>query len=118
MKTPRGLIWLAFAALAATPLLAQPQPEQKKDPEKEFGKKDKKDFMFFGGPFGQTRKVVKDFDKNGDGWLNNEERKAAREFLKKGPGGKGFGGKGFGGKGFKGGFGGPFNFVIKPLIDA
>src|SRR5262249_40738919 len=109
MKTRRGLIWLTFAFIA-TPLLAQPQPEQKKDPAKEFGKKDKKDFMFgpgFGGPFGQSRKLVKDFDKNGDGWLNNEERKAAREFLKKGPGGKGF----------KGRFS-PFEFVTKPLIEA
>src|SRR5262249_5786094 len=114
-----GLTWLAFAALIATPLLAQPQPEQKNNPDKEVGKKDKKDFIFgpgpgFGGPFGQTRKLVKDFDKNGDGWLNNEERKAAREFLKKGPGGKGFGA---GGKGFKGRFS-PFDFVAKPLIEA
>ena len=25
------------------------------------------------------REIVKDFDKNGDGWLNQEERAAARE---------------------------------------
>ena len=52
------------------------------------------------GPFGgQERKVVKDFDKNGDGWLNKEEREPARESLKNAGG---FGGKGFG---MKGGFG-------------
>ena len=28
----------------------------------------------FGPPGGQTRKLVKDFDKNGDGWLNQDER--------------------------------------------
>ena len=27
------------------------------------------------------KKLVKQFDKNGDGWLNREERKATREFL-------------------------------------
>jgi len=30
----------------------------------------------------QKTKLVKQFDKNGDGWLNNEERKAAREYLR------------------------------------
>src|SRR5436190_15658 len=50
------------------------------------------------GPGGQERKVVKDFDKNGDGWLNDEERKAARESVKKDGGG--FGKGGFGPKGF------------------
>ena len=56
----------------------------------------------FGPPGGQERKLVKDFDKNGDGWLNADERKPAREAAKKG----GFGGKGGfgpgGGKGAKG----------------
>ena len=33
------------------------------------------------GRNGQREKLVKQFDKNGDGWLNREERKAAREFL-------------------------------------
>lgn len=42
-----------------------------------------------GGPFGgpgmmrQTRKVLKEYDKNNDGWLNQEERAVAREALKK-----------------------------------
>jgi hypothetical protein len=30
------------------------------------------------GGRGQARELVKTYDKNGDGWLNNEERKAAR----------------------------------------
>jgi hypothetical protein len=50
-----------------------------------------------GGPGGRDRELVKQFDKNEDGWLNNEERKLAREFLKTQPqrGGPG-GGRGFG----------------------
>jgi spore coat protein CotH len=49
------------------------------------------------GPFGgKERKLVKDFDKNGDGWLDKDERAPARESLKN-TGGKGFKGfKGFG----------------------
>jgi spore coat protein CotH len=54
----------------------------------------------FGSGFGkEKRKLVERFDKNGDGWVDREERAAAREFLKAdGRGGKfGFGGpKGFG----------------------
>jgi len=64
-----------------------------------FGQPGGKGFGGFGPPGGQERKVVKDFDKNGDGWLNKDERAAARESLKKGGGGfgPGFGGpKGFG----------------------
>jgi spore coat protein CotH len=54
----------------------------------------------FGPPGGEERKIVKDFDKNGDGWLNAEERVAARAAAKKGGGFGGFGPKGgFGGKG-------------------
>jgi spore coat protein CotH len=48
----------------------------------------------FGPPSGEKRKLVKDFDKNNDGWLNAEERKPAREAAKKGGGGFGFGPKG------------------------
>jgi len=82
--------FVLLAFLSASFLAAQPGEEKKG-----FGKKD---FFFGGPPGGQTRKVVKDFDKNGDGWLNAEERQAARESVKKGGGGfKG---------GFKGGFGG------------
>lgn len=80
----------------------------------------------FGGPMrGQERKLVKQFDKNGDGWLNKDERPAAREFLKKevanggnrgggfggprggGPGGPGGGGPGGPGRAGRGRFGGP-----------
>jgi hypothetical protein len=49
----------------------------------------------------QERKVVKQFDKNGDGWLNAEERKAARQFLKEQGDSRRPGG--FGGR--RGGFG-------------
>src|SRR5437868_12426630 len=61
-----------------------------------------------GGFMGQQRKLVKQFDKNGDGWLNNEERHAAREFLKKERaegGGRGGFGRGRGGFGPPGMFG-------------
>ena len=40
----------------------------------------------FGGPgwpMGQERKLLKQFDKDGDGRLNKKERTAARDFLKK-----------------------------------
>ncbi len=37
----------------------------------------------FGPPRGQTIKLVKQFDNDGNGWLNREERVAAREHLKK-----------------------------------
>jgi len=47
---------------------------------------------------GPTHKIVKDFDKNNNGWLNAEERAPARESLKKGgaPGGGMRGTGGFG----------------------
>lgn len=47
-----------------------------------------------GGMFGQTRKIVGQFDKDGNGWLNNDERKAARESLKSQPNAGGRGGRG------------------------
>jgi hypothetical protein len=37
------------------------------------------------GPMGEERKILKDFDKDGDKQLNGDERQAAREFLKKNP---------------------------------
>jgi len=49
----------------------------------------------------QEKKLVKQFDKDGNGWLNSDERKAAREFLAKQGGGRRFGGPG----GRRGGFG-------------
>jgi hypothetical protein len=60
-----------------------------------------------GGPggMGQVREIVKQFDQDGDGRLNREERLAARESLKTrgGGGGRGFGGFGPGGSGGPGG---------------
>lgn len=113
---------LVLTCLAsASWLVAQQPPAEKKELfKKDF---DKKGFFQgfgpggFGGPFGQETRLVKEFDKDGDGRLNAEERQAAREFIKKnpGPGGKmGFGPKGPGGPG---GFS-PGNFVVKPLIEA
>src|SRR5437763_15697515 len=68
----------------------------------------------FGGPMGQQRKLVKQFDKDGDGRLNKEERQAARAFLKKErPAG---GRRGFG-PGGRGGFG-PAVFLTRPLLEA
>jgi hypothetical protein len=58
-----------------------------------------------GGPGGmnQERKVVSQFDKDGDGRLSSDERKPAREFLKQQGANRGPGGPG----GRRGGFGGP-----------
>ncbi|MFO0820571.1 MAG: CotH kinase family protein [Pirellulales bacterium] len=61
-----------------------------------------------GGPNRQEQKIVKQFDKNDDGWLNREERAPAREHLKtnRPAGGRGFGPGGPGGPGpGPGGFG-------------
>ncbi len=54
-----------------------------------------------GGPgmMGPTRALLKQFDKNNDGWLNKEERQAAREFVKKEAASR----PGRGGFGFRGG---------------
>lgn len=62
-----------------------------------------------GGPMGAERKIVAQFDKDGDGRLNKSERSAAREFLKtnRGPGGPG-------GRGGPGGGRGPFGFGGPP----
>ncbi len=52
---------------------------------------------FGGPPGGQERKILKEYDKNNDGWLNAEERKVAREAMKNtGPMGIGRRGGGFG----------------------
>ena len=56
-----------------------------------------------GGMMGQETPLVKEFDKDGDGRLNNDERKAARASLAQKPRNRGPGG--FGGR--RGGFGGP-----------
>src|SRR4051812_35326254 len=66
---------------------------------------------------GQEQKLVKQFDKDGDGRLNRDERTAACEFIKKeraaGRGGRGFGGPG--GPGGPGGVG-PGGMIAGPAI--
>jgi hypothetical protein len=102
-----------FGAFVLGPLLASQPGQDKKEPDKkDFFKKD----VFFGGPGGMNKrqKLVPQFDKDGDGRLNTEERQAAREFVaKQGKGKGGFGGKG----GPKGGFG-PGGFLAKPFMEA
>jgi hypothetical protein len=96
---------LFFMAVVAPLAAFQPDPNQP----------DKKGFDKKGGPGGfgadvkPRRKLVEQFDKDGDGRLNAEERQAAREFIKKQPGG----GKGGFGKG-KGGFGKGGGETAKP----
>jgi Ca2+-binding EF-hand superfamily protein len=119
-RTWTVLLAVGLGSLVLPPLLdgAQgPTAKQgdKKEPEKgppfEFKFKGKGLGGFFKGPMGQVRKLVKQFDKDGDGRLNKEERQAAREFLKKQGFGKGPGGFGMGGFG-------PGNFLAKPLLEA
>src|SRR5262245_54897652 len=105
--------------LAAALLTAFTEVRGQPDRKKGFGKKkdfEKKDFFQngpggFGGPGGQVRKLVKQFDKDGDGRLNKEERKAARASLQKE---RAKGGKGFG----PGGFAGPGGMFAKQLLSA
>ena len=75
----------------------------------------------FGGPGGgpggpRTRQLVKQFDKDGDGRLNNDERQAARDSMKSEGGRRGgFGPPGGGGPGGPGGGrGGPFGGGSEP----
>lgn len=86
-------VLLGFWVMASAEGLSQP-PGGKDDK----GKGGKGGFGF-GPPGGSTQKLVKDFDKNNDGWLNTEERAEARASIKKNAGG-------FGKGGMKGGFGG------------
>jgi spore coat protein CotH len=84
-----GVISSAVGLFAAVTLTAQPPggPGGFGGPPGGFG----------GPPGGQTRKILKEFDKDGNGWLDAEERKAARAKAKEGnrrPGG--FGGFGRG----------------------
>lgn len=59
-----------------------------------------------GGP-GQERKIVAQFDKDGDNRLNTEERAAARKSVQGGRGGRGEPGRGGPDRGGPGGFGPP-----------
>ncbi len=132
---------LALLVVAAVPFIAaQPGGGEKKDFDpkgfdpkgfdpKGFDPKgfDKKGFGFgpMGPPMNQQRKIVGQFDKDGDGRLNAEERQAARESLRKNGGAGGFGigkkGPGFGppggGPGWRGTMG-PGMFLGKPLLEA
>lgn len=89
-----SVLVLGFVCLATSEGFGQP------DPRNEFDKKGPggKGGFGFGPPGGQTRKILKDFDKDKNGWLNAEERKEAREVAKSG------------GRGGKGGFGPPGGF--------
>jgi spore coat protein CotH len=65
-----------------------------------------------GGMMREQRKLVKQFDRNGDGWLNQEERQPARELIRKEAAGRGPSAsrparRGFGGPNGPGGFGPP-----------
>jgi spore coat protein CotH len=86
---------MGVIAVAVT-ILSIP-PEGWGQPGKGDGKKEFDKLGPFGkgpGMFGQTRKIVKDYDKDKNGWLNQEERAAARTAIKD----KGFGPRGPGGK--------------------
>src|SRR5437667_9155082 len=93
MRKPIAFGWVVVAVGA---LAAQQPPGGDFLP---FGPKGPGDFAK--GPVGQSRKLVKQFDRDGDGRLNKEERQAAREFLKK---------ERAGGRGPRGGFGPPGGF--------
>lgn len=83
-----GLAWI----VCGQPPVQEPPPEPKKDFKN-----------FFKGPMGgPARKLIPQFDKDGDGRLNAAERQAARQQIKNDGGGRGFPGKGFPGKGFGG----------------
>ncbi|MBM4069614.1 MAG: spore coat protein CotH [Planctomycetes bacterium] len=107
-----------LGAMLLVPWLGgQPDGVSAQDPKKGPG------FGGFGGPGGPSRQLVKQFDKDGDGRLDDDERKAARDFIKKErEKGGGFGG--FGGKGGKGpgGFGQPgggfATLLVKPILAA
>ena len=116
---------LAVLGLAPTLALAQPDggPGQQPPPPQGGGQGGPSRMMRGGGPGGAERKLVKQFDKDGDKRLNAAERAAARAFLQRerenadddedmrpfpgGPGGQG-GPGGFGPPGGPGGMrGGP-----------
>ncbi|MBX7103800.1 MAG: CotH kinase family protein [Gemmataceae bacterium] len=84
------LVFAGVISLGAVALVAQPPgPPRDGDPKGDVFKGG------FGPPgMGAKRPILKQFDKNGDGWLDDEERKEAREFVKKNAGGRGGFGKG------------------------
>lgn len=92
----RSRLGVAFVAALSGCLIVFSSSSAFTQPPGGKGKDGKGGFNPFGG---QKRKLVKEYDRNGDGWLNKEEREAARDAVKKG------GGFGPGGFGPKGGFG-------------
>src|SRR5262245_3203738 len=109
-----GLLVVSTASLALLPLLAagwQDPPRKDKDvPPRDVVQGPGGRMQFFGGPGQPQRKLVKQFDKDGDGKLNREERQAARAFIKTSGGGRR-------GPGGPGGFG-PGGMVAGPLMQA
>src|ERR1041384_633768 len=87
-----GCCWMAFAQPDGPPSGRGPEF----DGPPPFGPGGPGGFGGPGGPGGMRTeiKLVKQFDRNNDGWLNAEERKAAREFLKQQQGNRRFGGPG------------------------
>jgi spore coat protein CotH len=93
-------VFLAAALTAALPAQNPPiSPEDRDRPEPQHF------FSPVGPPSGEERKILKQFDEDGDGLLSRAERTKARQWLKenpaprRGPGGPGGPGGGFGGPG-------------------
>lgn len=103
------LFYLIAIVVVTAPVLAQsPTPPRQQSPQSaaQFG--GRPPFPFGpgagrppGGPGHEERKLVKQFDQDQDGSLNNAERQKARQFLKENPQQR------TGGKGGPGGFGPP-----------
>jgi hypothetical protein len=92
-----GFVPLVLAIGLAGLASGQFPPPDKKGPPGGFG---------FGPPMGQTRQILEKFDKDNNGRLDREERKAAMQSLANEPGfGRGGLGKGKGGPGGPGGMG-------------
>lgn len=97
MKSHWRLAWLLPLMFLLSPIVAQP-------PQDPF-EKDKGPQPFpggpppMGGPMGGKRSVIGQFDKDGNGRLDREERLNAREVLRKNNAGRSFMGKGGFGKG-------------------
>ena len=96
----------AAAACAGAALVAQDNPPTPQPGPGGPGRGGPGGGRGFGGPMMQERKILAQFDRDGDKHLNAGERQAAREFLKTNPapgrGGRG-GGRGPGGPGGRGG---------------
>ncbi|QDV74469.1 CotH kinase family protein [Botrimarina mediterranea] len=96
MKSALHCATAATFALLLAPLIAQPPDGFGGGPP--------------GGPSREKAKLVEEFDDNDDGWLNSDERAAARKALADRPQRERRGGRGPGGFGPPGGFGLPGGF--------